>query len=199
MNKPRAGDIRVFGLVSGTHKIEDIGMDVPHGVTVTIPGDLAIRSKDLWRGVSQKCLFQVPSSAPAFPHPIAPQEDDFDKMRLTARVRELEAQVQALEADKRALQDLLNVVQAREQQKLDSILLTLQNGMQSGGMFQGRTPAKREEVVDGTAPTFLPSEIRLKDVDSRIEVQSESTVSDVSNTAERLRRLKNRQSGAPDQ
>jgi len=200
MNKPRSGDVRVIGLVAGTHIIEDIGMDVPHGVTVTIPGDMAIRSKDLWRGISQKCLFQLPSAAPPPGQylPATPAvsviQPDPDRPRLEARIRELENKVLTLEVENRLLRELRGEPQGTQNRdsKIDSILEALQNATLSGPrpMFGGGT-SRKEEVADGTAPTFLPSEIRMRDADVRIDIQGESsTTSDVSGAAERLRKMR---------
>jgi len=193
MNKARVGDIRVIGLVAGTQIIEDIGMDVPHGVTVIIPGDLAIRSKDLWRALSQKCLFQLPSAGPPLPQP-TPVVVNFDSLRAEARILDLEKQVHQLEGDKRVLRELLNDVQARESQKLDSILSALQGGFQGGGISQIPVnfpqPRIKEEVADGSAPTFIPSSIRSKDMDARIDVPTDSQTSDISDTLEKLRRAR---------
>lgn len=188
MSKP-TGDIRVIGLVAGTHIIEDIGMDVPHGMTVTIPGDLAVRSKDLWRALSQKCLFQLPAAAPPPQQQQVPGAD-LDRIRAESRAMALEGQVRSLEAANLALQAVVQGFQARDE-KLDSILTAIQSGMvfaqQPGASTQAVT---KQEVADGTAPMFLPSEIRPKGVDARIDVQSESTESDISSTAEKLRRLR---------
>jgi hypothetical protein len=189
MSKP-TGDIRVFGLVAGTHIIEDIGMDVPHGMTVTIPGELAIRSKDLWRALSQKCLFQLPAAAPPLALPQQAPGGDLDRLRAESRAIVLEGQVRSLEAANMALQAVVQGFQARDQ-KLDTILTAIQSGMvfaqQPGVSAQAIT---KQEVADGTAPMFLPSEIRPKGVDARIDVQSESTESDIATTAEKLRRLR---------
>jgi len=194
MNKARVGDIRVIGLVAGTQIIEDIGMDVPHGVTVIIPGDLAIRSKDLWRALSQKCLFQLPSAGPPLPQLSAPPVVNFDSLRAEARILDLEKQVHQLEGDNRVLRELLNDVQARESQKLDSILSALQGGFQGGGISQIPVnfpqPRIKEEVADGSAPTFIPSSIRSKDMDARIDVPTDSQTSDISDTLEKLRRAR---------
>ena len=188
--RPRSGDIRVIGLVAGTHVIEDIGRDVPHGVTVTIPGELALQSKDLWRAISQKCLFQLPTAAPP-PHMSTPVFTDSDKAVLEAQIRELETQVRVLEAENRALKELAQTTASSD--KLDAILMAIQSGQMSMGAATGGVrPAARpsQEVADGTAPTFLPSEIRPRDVDARIEERKETQVSDVSSAAGRLRKLR---------
>jgi hypothetical protein len=192
MNKQRLGDVRVIGLVAGTHLIEDIARDVPHGVTVTIPGELAVRSKDLWRAIAQKCIFQLPSASPPLER-VAAQAVDPERPRLDARIRELEDQIRSLEGENKGLRGSSAQSDDRDQ-KLDSILAALQTGAVFSSSFPSGVPIKKQEVADGTAPTFLPSEIRSRDMDARIDIQSESSVSGVSEAAERLRKI--RQGGA---
>jgi len=198
MQIPRAGgDIRVIGLVSPTHLIEDIGRDVPHGVEVVIPVDMALRSKDLWRGISQHALAQLPTIATTVPKLSAP---DPERPRLEARVRELESVVRDLETQLRVSQaeslslrfELERSTQAQEHAvKLDTILAALQNGVVPTA---GRPlAAPRQEVADGSVPTFLPSEIKPRDVTVRIDIQGESSQSDVSGIGDRLRKIRNKE------
>lgn len=196
MNAKRSGDIRVIGLVAGTHVIEDLAWDVPHGQTVTIPGDMAIRSKDLWRAISSKCLFQLPSASPP-PTPFPAQVSDSDRSYLESQVGSLRERVKTLEAENERLQAALQTSQDRENDKLDSILAAIKtSGVSAGPMFarHGSEAVKRDDGVDGSAPTFLPSEIKPTDVvDARIDVQgerSEESASTVSSSADRLRQIK---------
>jgi len=207
MQIPRAGgDIRVIGLVSPAHLIEDIGRDVPHGVEVVIPVELALRSKDLWRGINQHFLAQLPTIATTVPK--QPSIPDPERPRLEARVRELEASVRELEAQLRASQaeclslrsELERVNQAQDHSvKLDSILAALQSGVPLAvDSVRGRqvAAAPRQEVADGAVPTFLPSEIKPRDVTVRIDIQGEESLSDVSGIGDRLRKLRNKEGGA---
>jgi hypothetical protein len=201
MNKTTiaTGDIRVFGTVHPTHLVEDLGIDVPHGVTMTIPAEQALRSKDLWRGISQKCLFQLPSTVPAqfSAQPLSALPDP-ERQSLLARIRDLEEQVRALETENRALKEVAKGSEAREV-KLDTILAALQGGvaLRGAAQIEPRVVRVKEEVADGSAPTFLPSQIKPIDVDQHIEIQKESTSSSsVTNTAERLRKI--RQGAAQD-
>jgi len=181
----RTGDIRVMGLVFGTHLIEDIKQNVPHGMVVTIPGDLAIRSKDLWRGIAQRALFQLPSTSPP-----ETTYSGHEKESLESQIRDLFAQLKALKVENQSLRESLQSNSQLNSQKLDSILSALQNKVAS---FSQSIPSSRvvaDEVADGTAPMFIPSEIRPKDVDIRIDVQGESIKSDMTNTADLLHKLK---------
>jgi hypothetical protein len=201
MQIPRAGgDIRVIGLVSPAHLIEDIGRDVPHGVEVVIPVDLAMRSKDLWRGISQHFLAQLPTIAPTQIRQLS--APDPERPRLESRIRELEALVRGLEAQLSAVEATNLTLKAelqrgtRDSTKLDTILAALQSHSQApppqatAWGSPGLRAAPRQEVADGTAPQFLPSEIKPKDVTARIDIQGEESLSDVSGIGDRLRKLR---------
>lgn len=184
MSKPRtAGDIRVIGLVAGTHVLEDIGMDVPHGVTVVIPGDKAVRSKDLWRALSQRCIFQLPTASPS-QYPVS-----YNRGNVETNNSNLSAQVKALEAENKILRESLQQTSQSYEEKLNLILLAVQKN--SRGFEGQKAPVLLAgEEVDGTAPLFIPSEIHPKDVDVRIDVQGEASQSNVSDTADRLRKIR---------
>jgi hypothetical protein len=180
-------DIRVLGLVMGTHLIEDIQMDVPYGTTVIVAAEKAARSKDLWRGISQRCLFQLPSAAAPTvstrPAVVPDQEND--------RLQALEDRHRVLEEENRRLRSALQTASAQQDQKLDAILAALQGGgfqAVQGQASPGRV--SKAEVADGAAPTFIPSEIKPKDAEARIEARKEEAPSEVANSAERLRRLR---------
>jgi hypothetical protein len=183
------GDVRVVGLVTGTHLIEDIGRDVPYGVMVTIPADLALRSKDLWRGVEAKCLHRIPA--------VLATAVDQEKIRLRQYITELESHLAQLTQENVALKAQLEkssaIVPPSYDAKLDSILAAIQNVavVAPGSVGTTVTTKAPTEIVDGSAPTFLPSEIKPKDVNARIDVQGEkSESSGLSEAAERLRKLR---------
>jgi len=188
-------DIRVIGLVMGTHVIEDIGMDVPHGVTVIIPADKAARSKDLWRSISQRCLFKLPSAAP--PSQQAPVAVKQDAEAIKQRLDTLESRNASLEHESRALRQQLAQAQDRQQQVLEAILGQLQKQPQvvqvtSVGGSSGSSVA-RGEVADGSAPTFIPNQIKPEDAQTRIDTKESTSDSNVSSVADRLKRLKQQQ------
>jgi len=176
----RLGDVRVFGLVAGTHVLEDISRDVPCGVTVTIPGELAVRSKDLWRAISQRCIFQLPSAAPPPQFSTSPERE-----QLEAQVKELSTQVKALADENRSLRESLQNSNQNYSQKLDTILSALQN--RAVFVDRGFTPSPEVEIK---APLFIPSKIIPEDVTVRIDVQGEVIQSDAISVAERVRKLR---------
>lgn len=187
-------DVRVVGLVAGTHLIEDIARDVPYGVVVVIPADMALTSKDLWRAINQKFLYRLPS----IPNTQAAPMPDQEKQRLERYARELESHVSRLQAENSDLKEQLKAWQGKSDValsgKLDSIMAMLQAGVpvQGGSPLRGNDPSQNVPLVDGSAPTFLPSEIRSKDLEARIDVQPESSSSGVSEATERLRKLRNK-------
>jgi hypothetical protein len=181
-------DIRVVGLVAGNHMIEDIARDVPYGTTVVIPGELALMSKDLWRSISQKFLYQLPSIPLTTPTSVT----DSDRKRLESYISELEAHVLRLELENKGLREAQQIA---IDSKLDAILSAVGSiktvAQPSHFVTHAQTSAYKDDFVDGSAPTFLPSEIKPTDVeDSRIDVQRESSTSGVSEAAQRLRKIR---------
>lgn len=181
------GDVRVVGLVSGNHLIEDIARNVAYGEVTVIPGELALMSKDLWRSLSQKFLYQLPTIPTT---QAMPASSDTEKVRLERYAKELESLVSRLEAENRDLKAQLQKKEQDTASKLDSILSAIQSGIQVSSGPRGNDSAqKRDDFVDGSAPAFIPSEIVPKDVAVHIDIQGESG-SSVSGAAERLRKLR---------
>lgn len=187
------GDITVFGTVAGTHFIEDICMDVPHGQTVVIPAEKAARSKDLWRGISSKCLFQLHTGAgPATATPTPPRTVPDDVLQ--QRLQHYEQRCRQLEEENAQLKERLAEATGYNQ-KLDAVLAAIQGIPSSTVVVQQvasgtATPSPRTDLADGSAPTFIPSEIKPKEATARIEVKQETAESDVAGAAGRLRKLR---------
>jgi len=193
-----SGDVKVMGLVVPAHLIEDIRVSVGRGVTVTIPADQAARSKDLWRGISQKCLFQLTSTGHHTASGPAPTivTNTVDTSGLQNRLQALEERNATLEEESRLLRQTMTETAGQQQQTLDTILAAVQAG---GGSVQhiyhgGSGPGvPREELADGSAPQFIPDEIKPTDAETRIDTVSEESESGVSSVAERLRKLRQKQ------
>jgi hypothetical protein len=173
-------NVVVFGLRTPTCILHDLGIDVPHGVSVAIPGDRAYESKDLWRAIGQKHLFRLnPGShgGPGVPPPIpAPEPKVVPK-------------VPSLEEENKALKEAL-VDQAK---KLDSILTLLQSVGASIPASPAVTlaPVSRPQVVASEVPTFIPSSITPENSEMRIEAKrGESDDGAVSGAAGKLRELR---------
>lgn len=184
------GDVQVFGLMGGTCYLEDIGMDVPHGVTVTIPGAKAHVSKDLWRYISQKCLFHIqPGPGASMPMearppvavPVAPEH-------------------QALREENAHLRAVLAANELASQVKLDAILELLRAGGRLPALAGPQEPLAARAastgvvsgVVSGEVPTFIPSTIKPEGVEVQLTTKPEESegagVNAASSTLRKLRR-----------
>lgn len=193
--KRSKGDIRVIGMVGGTHVIEDLQVDVPYRSLVVIPEDQALMSKDLWRAISQGCLMQL-NSAP-YPTGAAMVVPDADKARLELYCAELEGHLVRLQNENDTLKRQLDNGASEQAAKLDAILTAIQAGIKVVPMLGSALPHTHAAVVpvvsevDGSAPTFLPAEIVPRDIDARINIQGEASTSEaVSDAADRLRRMR---------
>ena len=197
-----SGDVRVVGMVAGNHVIEDLGRDVAYRTLVVIPEKQALMSKDLWRSISQGFLYQIPSAP--YPSGGAVAAIEAEKKRLEKYVVELEAHVVRLQTENAALRRHVDGSSTLHSAKLDEILQAIKSGAVVAAPGAGMSsplstanPELPEERVDGAAPTFLPGEIRAKDLDARINIQGEeSTSGAVSEAADRLRKLRKKDRGA---
>ena len=165
-------------------------MDVPHGREVIIPADKAARSKDLWRAISQKCIFKMPNIPPPARGPLGHVGDSLLQERLVF----LEQRCKQLEDENTTLRESLRSALAQGD-RLDTILSAIQS-MPAPQVVHvnghGSAPAApREEIADGTAPQFIPSEIAPKDAETRIDTKRETgDSSNVNVAAERLRKMR---------
>ena len=194
--KRSRGDIRVIGMVGGTHVIEDLQTDVPYRSLVIIPEDQALMSKDLWRAISQGCLMQL-TSAP-YPTGSAATLPDSEKVRLEQYCTELESRLVYLQTENDALKRQLEGGASAYSAKLDEILTAIQAGIKVvpvpaavAHLGVASVAPLVDSAVDGSAPTFLPREIVPRDLDLRINIQGEASTSEgVSDAADRLRRIR---------
>lgn len=195
------GDVTVVGLDTSTVVLGDISMDVPHRAVVTIPADRATLSKDLWRALSQRRLFQLhaggATQAPVRPvvAPALIQDGLYEKIRhLEAENAQLRATLQILES-RIGIPAPQQAAPAIPTEKLDEILTLLKSAgpmvVAGPGVPATRAPAT-PKVVDIEVPAFIPNEIKPKDFDGRItEVQSEtSEATNLGSAANALRKLR---------
>lgn len=199
------GEVVVAGLVTGTHLIEDIGVAVPHQVAVRIPADVALRSKDLWRGIQQNRLFRLnagsglsaareiqaaPPPPPAAPGPdmVALQQEN---QRLKAENQRLVADLEKERQRNDTLQNLLGGLTSGLQGvqtaigKLESAPRVIVAGS------PGAVAASSPEVVGGDVPTFVPDKILPDNVEAQIRAEKETAErSNVASAASRLREMK---------
>jgi len=193
--KPMVGDVTVVGLDTTTTVLYDIGMDVPHRAVVTIPADRATMSKDLWRAISQRRVFQLhPGAAGTVQRPVVslpkPNQD-----LLLDRCKQLEAENAQLRATLAQLEQE-RAQPAMPQAKIDEILSILKSGIPvvaapSAGTVTPLRP-KSTAVVEVDVPAFIPTEIKPKDIEGRItEVEaSTSEASNLGSAASALRKFR---------
>jgi hypothetical protein len=168
-------DVRVHGLVMGSVLIEDISVDVPQGVTVVIPAEKSAKSKDLWRLVAQKRLFRLGPQMHSYPTVATVTPNEADHLREENRL--------LLEQNA-----LLRQAISAQGGKLDAILGLLESGKfaPSNGV-----QAKPTDLVNGDAPTYIPTEIKPTVADKHIEVKSETSAgSGVAGAGAALRKLR---------
>lgn len=197
------GDVTVVGLDVSTTVLYDIGMDVPHRAVVTIPADRATVSKDLWRALNQRRLFQL-HAGPTGPSPVRPT------VPLTASIEAWQSKCHQLEAENLKLKEKVDRLEALTTQasqplaappavsdeRLDEILRLLKEGAVTPAGVASVSPvaktAKAAVVVDVEVPAFIPNEIKPKSVEGRIaEVQAEtSDKANLGTAASTLRKLR---------
>jgi hypothetical protein len=178
-------DVRVYGLGMGTVHIADIAMDVPHEVTVDIPASKATHSKDLWRLIAQKQLFRL---TPGGPHP-------FKHTPTAPPVHDSAAEDRLREDNRLLLEQNRLLRQAIDSQggKLDTILGMLASGAVAPVGTHVRASKPASDVVEIEVPTYIPSEIKPQNVESHVEVLSETSEgSSVAGAGAALRKLRQR-------
>lgn len=202
-----SGEVVVAGLVTGTHLIEDIGVTVPHQVAVRIPADVALKSKDLWRGIQQNRLFRLNAgsglniAAEVHAQPPANAAVQQENQRLHHETQRLQQENQRLQQENQRLAAEL----AAERQRNDSLQAALVSGLQGVqtaiGKLEsaprvvlagpGAAQAGGSDVVGGDVPTFVPDKILPENVEAQIRPdKTTAEQSNVSSAASRLRELR---------
>lgn len=201
------GGITVVGCVTGTHLIADINIAVPHKIAVYIPAEQVLRSKDLHRSLQTHRIMKLDGGS-------ALRTD----LGATVPTRQADnARIAQLEAENKQLRRELAEVQARETAlhqalgNLGSLASTL-SGIQGtlgrlegqvgqpvliqGGLAAAGGAQAPSGVVGGEAPTFMPSQITPDNVETSIQVQTETAKeSNVSGARSKLREMREKASG----
>lgn len=186
------GDITVLGIHPTVCVLADIGMGISHGTTVVIPAEQATRSRDLWRAISQKYLFQLKSGV------LTPNTSLNPLQTENAELRE---RVRLLEEENHVLREAQRLVGKEEHGKLDAILTLLQGASQgTPRSILGTAPSlvsvpaeAHVEVVEIEPPPFIPSKIRSDEpMHVRVQTEKEASEGSVTEAASRLRELRQR-------
>jgi len=197
MDQGTSADITVVGLVSESHIIADIGVIVPLGEAVVIPGHLTIRSKDLYRSLSMHTIMRIHRAPVSSPNDTVSRAEASRLQSEVARLLEqnsaLDQRNKVVEADLDATRVELAKMKA-ESGKLDAILAAIKDRpTMVNQIVQGPSTAPalpKEEKVSGDAPHFIPSQIRNASDstgDERVVVQE--TTSDTSSVSEAASKL----------
>lgn len=201
------GGIVVCGVTEDV-LLEDIRMVVPKGEAIAIPAELVVQSKDLYRQLSVGAIFQLNKNSrglrPNPPQEVALEHSEPQPVVIAAHaeVESLKSENTRLAEENKALQERVSVL-TRETSllkdslgigdRLDQMMAMLKNGIVQGLPVQASKgdpfPSSGEEV-----PVFIPSQIKMDDVDtSRLSTpESTETTSGagVSRAANALRKLK---------
>lgn len=167
----------------GTVHLLDISMDVPQGVTVTIPAAKATRSKDLWRLIAQKQLMRLNPGPGAPEPPPAPPMTEADKLR--------EDNAMLHEQNR-----LLKLTFEQQGGKLDAILGLLASGAIQAASAQAAVGTAvvskvSSDLVEIETPQYIPAEIKPKGVESHVEMTAAvSEGSGVEGAGAALRKLR---------
>lgn len=193
-----SGDMTVVGMVSDRHVVEDIGVIVPKGVAVTIPGPMTLMSKDLHRAISHGALLRIHEPPTAVRASLPKEERDRyegEIQRLSAQVDALMSRNRLLESQTETLQNELAILRDKDS-KLDAILSAIherptmiQQVVQQAPLVAA-TKAPAEEKIDGDAPMFIPSTIKPDNVEERVLVQETTSSSSVAASASKLKALR---------
>ena len=207
------GDVAVSG-VKECVVIQDICINVPQGKMITIPGDVALRSKDLWEYISSNRLFR--HNPPNFKVPSVPldaesKSDAADisvsntnlqselsrvqsestkvQLELMDRVARLEvenAQLKVEQSKKSADDDRLKIILER----LNSIPTTT---VQVANQVQATTVEAEEQRSSEKVPIYIPSVPDAQVISSRIYPKvTRSDGADVEKAGKALREFRKR-------
>jgi hypothetical protein len=191
-------DIIVFGIAPGTHTVEDIHVDVPSGQEVTIPGETAYKSKDLWRAINQKQLFLIRAvpNAPPVQVPVSAaveQELREQVVRLEAENQQLRVELHQQQAESQKSMLETQKMMTAQQERLDALLKMLSSGAIYTQGVAPKAVGADDTVIDGSAPAFIPESITPKTTETRIDTKTEQSESTgVSGAAGRLREMRQR-------
>lgn len=176
------GDVVVSG-ISECVPVIDIGYNVPHKVAITIPGNKAYASKDLWVCVGQGRIFvhtRLPSKpdpvvsepepvveSKPVPEPVVAQDSQTDLQTELARIQaestntrlDFEAKLGKLQAENARLRNE-NAKPDTGTDKLDTIIGLIEKLPIQTVQVVTKSPTEIQGgVVDDSAPVFIPSKV----------------------------------------
>ena len=206
--KINPGDVVVSG-IHDTVPVIDIGYNVPHKVAITIPGNRAYASKDLWTCVGQGRIFVhillpskpelvvaepepvvEPQPIPEpIPEPIVAQESQIDLQAELARIQaestktrlEFEVKIGRLQAENARLR--VEGSKDKGADKLDTIIGLIEKlPTQTVQVVSKVQPETQGETTDESVPVFIPSKV-LGDNSNRGRLSMKESHSDGASVA----------------
>lgn len=159
-------------------------VSVPHRVSVYIPADKALNSKDLYRDLATGAIFQL-SGFIKQDAPEGVEDDDEDEVPAVPAKRAPEASVKG--EDTASLKEGM----ARLERQLATLTKALQN-LTVTQVVQGAGEApkpKNSGAIDLDAPMFIPDNLIPK---ADVNIQAKEAVSNegISNAASKLKELR---------
>lgn len=201
------GGITVTAVITGGYNIDDLQLHVPCRIATYIPADDMLRSKDLYRGLSQRLLFKLDGGSAYTTEALArvPDENLVRISQLEAETRGLKGQLDSSAATNKALQGLLEGLQSQMmgiQQGIERIEAKGISVIGTSVTFSTpptpsvSTPVTKDDDVVMDVPVFLPKEIKPKGVETQISTESQTVSGASIGAAEgKLRELRKKNSG----
>lgn len=176
------GGIRVTKPISGEpHLIRDIQVSVPHRVSVYIPADKVINSKDLHRDLATGAIFQLSG----FIRQDAPEGVEDEEVTPLPKPRA----APAVQASDTGLQEGMN----RLERQIEALTRTIQTLTMATPVQAAGTVAKmvviEESPIELDAPMFIPEDLGIK-ADVNIQVREDVSNTGIDNAASKLKALR---------
>lgn len=191
------GGITVTKTSTGTMFLQDIKVYVSHREPVYIPANQALNSRDLYRALNTKEIFQLLSTLPQ--QGAASPPEDLKNVSLEMENRVLRDQLARSQQQGVALQSSMSSLQ----QQMGELLTIAKRIDESPKITVAQTAGVAAtaglvvtEAVGGEVPMFLPDTIVPTDATIHLQIQQSSSNSDkVSAAASKLREMRRGQTG----
>lgn len=171
------GDVTVFGITMGQYVIEDIRVIVPQHEVVVIPADKAFQSRDLWRAINQRKVFQLHAGTKTWPNGQVPPAVE------TAALADQNKMLEQALADQKAQNAAVLEAMAEQSRVIQQLMQTVTNLRVAPG-----ASAPQTENPSADAPMYVPSTVKPDVIEQRIKTQqSSSDASGVDNARSKLR------------
>lgn len=184
------GDVTVFGLTMGHHLIEDIGVIVPHMEVVAIPANDAYASKDLWRAINMRKVFQLHAGTKSWPGTTSPSVT-IPIPIMADQTKLLEQALEEQRAQNAAILQAMSEQGALVKQLSETVanLRGVQVAAPAATTSGDGTPVGA--LPSGDAPLFVPSKVKPKVTEQRIHgKESSSDGASVTEARAQLRSLR---------